>query len=60
MKVMIETHRIPKIDFGAPNSYSTITRKELEKIRDSAHKNFDFERFGIRVPAERTVKKHKR
>jgi hypothetical protein len=51
---MIKARGIPKIDFGAPNSYSTITRKDLEKIRDNAHKSFDFEKFGIQKPVKKT------
>jgi hypothetical protein len=54
VSVMIKMRGIAKIDFGAPNSYSTITRKELERIRDNANKNFDFEKFGIQKPVKKS------
>jgi len=41
------------IDFKSPNRYRAGTRKELDDILSNVKKEFDFERFGIRVPAKK-------
>ena len=38
--------KVPTIDFGAPSSYSSITRQELNKIKEKAIRIWHFERLG--------------
>jgi hypothetical protein len=42
------------IDFKAPNKYRPGTIKELNDISNKAKKEFDFARFGIRIPTKKS------